>query len=235
LNTSFALGALLVFSPHMDDAVFSCADLIARHPGAEVATVFAAAPEGYAGLTPWDAAAGFHGASQAIAWRRDEDRTALSLLRARPRWLPFCDAQYEATPSRESLQAALAQLLRETAPNTVLLPAGLFHSDHVLLHDALLAVRAEERPGVNWLMYEEALYRRIPGLLQQRLAQLQRDGIAATPLAFPPPHEPALKQRAIACYASQLRALAEAANGCADVFAPERYWLLAAQPDGAAA
>ena len=52
-------GKVLVLSPHLDDAVFGCGELIARCPGAIVLTLLAGAPEGFNVLTEWDAASGF--------------------------------------------------------------------------------------------------------------------------------------------------------------------------------
>jgi hypothetical protein len=57
--------------------------------------------------------------------------------------------------------------------------------------------------------------------------------VRATPLEFL--HDERmrmLKRQAVSCYASQLRALTNAANGYADVFMQERYWLLAANEAG---
>jgi LmbE family N-acetylglucosaminyl deacetylase len=226
LRTLRARDRLLVFSPHFDDAVLSCGELIARHPGAEVLTVFSAAPEGYPGVTDWDAACGFQNAQQSIAARVQEDDAALSLLSARPSRLNFFDSQYQATPTQQELVDRLDQVLKPSTADVVLMPAGLFHSDHVLLHQALLEVR-QRHPKRRWMLYEDALYRRIPGLLQRRMAELCQAGVHVTPMdctrddAFF-----SLKKRAIACYASQLRGLNAAANGHADAFLPERYWIL---------
>lgn len=224
----FGPGPLLVFSPHLDDAVLSCATVIARHAGTEVVTVFAAAPVGFTRLTAWDAASGFDSARQAMAARRREDARALALLSAHPTWLDFCDSQYEASPTRAQLAHALDELLRaRDEMQTILLPAGLFHSDHLLLHDALLSLR-QRHPEKSWALYEDVPYRRLPGLLQRRLAALQDRGLRATPAALPhaAPAVRKLKEEAVACYASQLRALRSIAAGHADAGMPERCWLL---------
>jgi LmbE family N-acetylglucosaminyl deacetylase len=225
-STPFSPGKLLVFSPHLDDAVFSCGELIAAHAGSEVLTVFASAPREPVALTSWDAASGFGSTEDAIARRWQEDDEALSRLFAHPTRLAFCDSQYDASPSTQALGDKLHQLLKQNAADTVLLPAGLFHSDHVLLHEALLA-QMHRHAEKRWLMYEDALYRRIPGLLQQRLAALAHGEVRATPFEFSSDARlHALKRQAVACYASQLHALQLAANGYADVYAQERYWLL---------
>lgn len=117
-------GALVV-SPHLDDAVFSCCDWIAAHPGTVVATVFAGLPHGLAQLTPWDAASGFADAQQAMAARRAEGGAALAMRSASPRWLDFLDSQYLQTPSEAALTDALCGVLERTAPATVKVKAPL--------------------------------------------------------------------------------------------------------------
>jgi LmbE family N-acetylglucosaminyl deacetylase len=218
--------SILAVSPHLDDGVFSCADLIVRYPGTVVATVFAGIPSDFTLLTDWDASSGFQSGRQAVSLRRQEDSRALGLLSAVPRWLDFFDSQYQNTPSPAILTDALRRLVEEIDPAIVLLPAGLFHSDHVMVHQAMLSVR-ERHPEKTWLMYEEALYRRIRGLLQKRLAELHRAGIEATPIALDAKDMAPLKREAVHCYASQLQALQSTVrDGYADAFSPERYWRL---------
>ncbi|MES3021296.1 MAG: PIG-L family deacetylase [Pseudomonadota bacterium] len=213
----------LVVSPHLDDGVFSCGELIAHLPGTIVATVLAGIPAASPRVTGWDAAAGFDSAARAVASRRGEDRAALALLRARPRWLDFFDGQYARSPTWDALVDGLDALLGAEQPHTVLFPAGLCHPDHVFVHRALLAVRGR-RPQGNWLMYEDALYRCLPGLMQRRLLALARQGLVATPVPAAPAGKLEIKRAAVACYPSQLRALVSHARGYADAFAPERYW-----------
>lgn len=215
----------LVISPHLDDAVLSCGELIAHIPSALVVTVFAGTPAGFAGMTGWDASSGFRNAAQAVATRRAEDREALSILIAKARWLDFCDGQYACSPPLALLAAELNEVLAREGVDTVLIPAGLGHLDHILAHQAILAAR-EHHLDKTWLMYEDALYRRQPGLLQQRLGALMNAGIQATPLPGGTRSAMALKRRAIACYRSQVRALSKTPDGYADAFAPERYWRL---------
>jgi LmbE family N-acetylglucosaminyl deacetylase len=219
----------LLVSPHLDDAVLSCGEWIARHPGTLVATVFSATPAAPERLTLWDAAAGFDSAAEAMPERRREDAAALAALGARPLWLDFSDSQYGATPAADELAAALDALLAAEMPATVCCPAGLFHPDHVLTHQAMLLARARH-PALRWLMYEDALYRRAPGALQRRLAELARAGIVATPLGQQRGGALGLKRRALRCYKSQLRALARLPDGYADAFAAEGYWSLETAP-----
>jgi LmbE family N-acetylglucosaminyl deacetylase len=216
-------GALVV-SPHLDDAVFSCGDWLAGHPRALVATVFAGVPDGITQLTPWDAACGFTDAQQAVAARRAEDSAALAALSASALWLDFLDSQYLDSPSHGALREALDGVLERAAPGTVLFPAGLFHSDHVLVHAAMLAL-CRAHPQRCWIMYEDALYRRSAGWLQRRLAALLAAGFCATPVAAPAAAA-GPKRAALACYRSQLRALGRPA----DLVTAEGYWRLEPAP-----
>lgn len=230
---------LLVISPHLDDAVLSCAEAIFHARRATVLTVFAGTPPDGGMLTDWDSRSGFISAREAIAARREEDAAAMSRLGAEPVWLDFLDSQYGDTPSADAIAEAIHRVVRGVAPRTVLLPAGLFHSDHALAHEAALQLRAQLRtrlPELDWRMYEDAHYRRIAGFLQRRLARLLEQGVQATPLAHQTDAAAAqVKEAAIGCYASQLRALAaKVRDGHADAFAPEGYWRLEDLPAGGA-
>lgn len=231
-------GKILVLSPHLDDAVFGCGELIARCRNAVVLTLLAGAPAGFDTLTAWDAASGFASAQDAVARRREEDRSALDTLGATPQWCEFCDSQYRQTPAPRELSAAISAAIAQAAARTMLIPAGLFHSDHALVHEAAISLMHDpSRPDTTWLMYEEPSYRRVPGLLQRRLADLASRGIRATPVPSPGQaameavEAAALKHEAVHCYASQLRALEHTAKDAyIDIFSPERYWLL--EPEG---
>ena len=54
---------VVVVSPHLDDAVLSCGQLLAASREAIVLTVFSAGPDEGAPLTDWDRACGFVSAS----------------------------------------------------------------------------------------------------------------------------------------------------------------------------
>lgn len=194
-------------------------------------TVFAGMPDAAEQLTDWDARCGFYSAREAVLARREEDRQALALLEAQPRWLEFADSQYGQTPSCQDVGAALQQVLRELAPDCVLFPLGLFHSDHLLVHNAsvvaLQKLAHEQQLGGSpqALAYEDALYRGIPGRLQQRLADLAQSGVTATPAHLQiSAANAAVKAEAVQAYASQLRAFGS--GGYADTVQPERCWRL---------
>src|SRR4051794_9894097 len=215
-----------VLSPHLDDAVFSCGDLIAASGEAVVATVCAGMPPSAETLTEWDAVCGFGSARHAIAARREEDRAALSALGAAPEWLEFCDAQYGERVDCARLQSRLAALLDRLEAATVVVPLGLFHDDHLTAAGVALSL-LPLLPDRRWIAYEDVPYRRMNGLVQRRLAALLDKGIVATPRPSPDACSP-LKRSAVLCYESQLRGLASPGRvGHLDALAPERYWSLA--------
>lgn len=214
---------LAVISPHLDDAVFGAGELIAAHPGAVVITAFAGVPPGDA-LTGWDRDCGFSGSREAMFTRRREDVEALQLLGATPCWLAFCDAQYAPSPDESAVRAALALELERHSPDLVAFPLGLFHSDHQLVSRAAQDL---VEAGRIWLAYEDALYRRLPGAVEARLAELARSGLTAERMALSS-KSAALKQQAVRRYASQLRGIATPGRpGQEDLAEPERYWRLA--------
>ena len=215
---------LTVISPHLDDAVFGAGELIAAHPGAVVITAFAGVPPGDV-LTGWDRDCGFGGSREAMFARRREDAEALALLRATPCWLDFCDAQYAASPGPEQVRAALARELEGHESDVVAFPLGLFHSDHKLVARAAVELIDAQR---IWLAYEDALYRRMPRAVDDRLIELTECGITIGKITALTPNSAALKTRAVLCYASQLRGLGTPGRpGQEDLAEPERYWRLA--------
>jgi LmbE family N-acetylglucosaminyl deacetylase len=221
-------GRLAVVSPHLDDAVLGCGERLAAHPGAVVLTVFAGRPPAAMPITEWDAAAGFRRGDDVVGLRRAEDAAALRVLHAESVWLDFLDTQYAPAPDVTMLGAVLDAALRVIAPTTVLMPLGLFHSDHALVHDGLLAC-ARREGGRRWLAYEEPMYRRVPEARTRRLAALAAAGIVIEREPQALRRATAVKRRAILCYQSQLRALATPGRpGWDDALAPEAYWRLTA-------
>ena len=217
---------LIVVSPHLDDGVFGCGCLLADHPGSVVITVFAARPETYAGITRWDRDCGFEDGQDVMALRRDEDGAAMAHLEARSCWLDFLDAQYAPSPPLETLAGVLATAIAQAGIGTVVVPLGLFHSDHALTHTAALEVMRRQ-PHSHWFAYAEPMYRRVPRELIGRLRGFRAAGIRAQPIVPHPLRGQAAKSRAVAEYRSQLRGLSRPpCSGYGDVYAPERYYEL---------
>jgi LmbE family N-acetylglucosaminyl deacetylase len=232
------LARVLVLSPHPDDAVLSCGQFLARHPGATVATVFCGFPDAYPDPPRrWEELAGFEPGDDVVALRREEDRQALALLDARPVHLDgFPEAGLQpdepvATP--QEVADALLPVVDEVDPTLVLCPLGLANPEHVTTHDAALLVR-EQRPVPGWIAYQDVAYHHIPGLLAWRVSRLFHAGLWPTPVAMPIDPSEDRKQRALAEYPSQVRAL-EADWSLARRFeagTPEQYWRLAEPPAG---
>jgi len=215
---------LAVISPHLDDGVLGCGQLLAARPGAVVVTLFAGRPDPRAPLTPWDAAAGFRAGDDVVGTRRAEDAAALRALGARPAWLDHRDAQYGGAAPAETLARCLAQALEAAAPDVVAAPLGLFHSDHLRAREAALLARERSCVEARWLLYADGAYAALPGAVRGALAELRARGVALrrARLAGGPL---ARKRRAVACYASQVRALATPGRlGVAPALRPERYW-----------
>jgi LmbE family N-acetylglucosaminyl deacetylase len=226
VTVEFAPARALLISPHLDDGVFSCGQWLQSAPATCVVTVFAGVPDSSVGTTDWDRQCGFASSAEAMRARHEEDDLALSRLRVESRRLEFLDSQYGRSPEPGAIVDALAAAVRDWTPEALLLPLGLFHSDHDLVHRAALSLRAQQ-PGLDWIAYEDALYRQMPGLVQRRLGLLAAAGIIATPAVPWRSGEAQAKALAVAAYASQLRAFGD--GGYHDVTRPERYWRLGSE------
>lgn len=219
---------VVAISPHLDDAVFGSGHLLAGHPGAVVVTVMAGKP-GAVPLTAWDRAAGFGEGDDVVGRRRCEDEAALRQLRGRPIWLDFLDSQYGRTPPCQEVTDALEAAIGASACSLVVSPLGLFHSDHLLTAASALEV-ARRLPGLPWLLYEDAIYRRVEGLVREALARVRRAGFGVSQASLDPADDCERKRAAIACYRSQLKALtSDNYPGWQDVLHPECYWWLLRQ------
>jgi len=175
-------------------------------------------------MTEWDRAAGFVPGDDVVRLCREEDRRALRLLGSVPVWLDFLDSQYGRSPTVPDIASALAGIVDRHAPRAIAFPLGLYHSDHALAHAAALRL-VPRFPETRWLMYEDALYRRIPGAVDGQTAALERAGYALREVKVATDENAAhVKHQAIGCYASQLKALATPGRpGHRDTGAPERY------------
>ena len=219
-----------VVSPHLDDAVFSCGMLLATHPESVVCTVFAGEPPGRR-ETPWDRACGFADSRQAMQTRWNEDRRALEHCGARAVHLRFLDSQYAPLPAADDVAAAISDAWRRSGLATLVVPLGLYHSDHLLTGDACCRLLRSGRPG-SCIAYEDALYRTRPGIVRNKRDALARAGVTMSSLpddalgARSGGAAAAVKRRAVRAYRTQLRAFNDAYPY--DLAEPERFWILAA-------
>jgi LmbE family N-acetylglucosaminyl deacetylase len=230
--------SLLIVSPHLDDAVFSCGDWMARQSDVLVGTVFTATPAEDLMRTEWDARCGFVDAEQAMRARIAEDDRALSLLHAHPQRLGFLDRQYGESPAVDAIAKAVEALVIAHRCSSVMIPLGLCHPDHDLVHRACLRV-LKENSELRWLAYEEAPYRRAEGLVQERLITLADHAVVATPFALESSVGmrsdnaaasdcAELPRQAVAAYQSKL--LGFDAADTAEFYLPGRYWKLVHAP-----
>ncbi|MFJ3462286.1 PIG-L family deacetylase [Achromobacter spanius] len=213
---------LVVISPHLDDAILSCAGLLAARPGSTVVTVFTARAPLQQALTDWDRRCGFDSADAAMTCRLAEDREALGIVGAEGRALGFLDCQYTATADQDAplITEHLFHLLADLSPASVAMPLGVFHYDHERVSDAALVIR-DALPGVTWFGYEDVPHCKRPGVVQARLSQLHARGVTATPVRLAV--DAASKARAIQAYSSQLKGLESTAL---ELAVHETYWRL---------
>lgn len=136
---------VLLLSPHLDDAVLDCWDVLTGDGDVEVVNVFALAPP--AGTsTEWDRIVGVPESAALFAARIEEDARALSLAGRTPHNLPFLELQYRRGrpfPSWGQIDAEVAR--RVPAASRVLAPMtiGTVHPDHALLRGYALALGAQ--------------------------------------------------------------------------------------------
>ena len=212
-----SMGRLLFISPHLDDAAFACGRLVASVSDAIVATLSVGAPAPCSALIESDRAAG----DDVVARLQEEDRQVLSQLGAWPLWLEVQDR------SVDEVVEHLLRLLVQCEPDATFFPLGLSHADHQLTRQAA-SILVHASSGCRWFAYEDALYRRLPAQREEAIAELGRAGLALSPARFvEAPDAISRKERAIACYISQRRALATPDRpGIADLLADEAYWLV---------
>ena len=221
-------GQLLVLSPHFDDAVMSCGELIGCRPRTVVVTVCSGIPGSGVPASPgWDApTTGFALADEAARCRTEEDRSALSILGATQRGLGLVDELYRRPEDRHEARragkAALKALLDELCPRTLVFPIGLGAqgSDHDLAQEIAVAA-LKSRRWCHGIAYAELPYLfSNAGRLPIRLALL---GI--TEPIIGPTLSGSTKADAVRCYATQLPWIA----GWEAVTTPgvERYYRIA--------
>lgn len=218
---------LVIVSPHLDDAVLSCGQLMAGRPDCIVATICTGEPDGGTEvLTTFDRDSGHSSASAAMRARRGEDRMAALVLQAQVEHLGLLDNQYRdghAFALPDAVEA-LENLLDESGAQLVLSPVGLAHPDHVQAAVAC-AELAERRQGIELWLYEELPMRVLqPELVPARLDWWRSYGYDLV-LGFLGTGPLEAKAGAVSCYESQLWALRTVCGGSlAPVKVPERMW-----------
>jgi LmbE family N-acetylglucosaminyl deacetylase len=205
------LDRLLVISPHLDDVVLSCGALLLAHPGAVVATLFAASPPAYTDpLNEHDTACGFRTGDDTMAVRRVEDEHALGAVGATPRWLPLWQNSHversDPLAVPEDGVDAIVSVIDDVRPSCVVAPLGLSHVDHQACHATALAAY-EAAGSVPWLWYCDRPYVFIPRVLAARFRALHKAGYVASPACPTVSRDLAAKWRAFEQYETQVAVL----------------------------
>jgi LmbE family N-acetylglucosaminyl deacetylase len=218
---------IVIVSPHLDDAVLSCGQLMAGRPDAVVVTIFAGAPPDDGWLKDYDRKCGFRTSHEAVLARREEDVRALARLHALPRHLDFLDNQYAGLRSGlvdVVAEAVLAEIER-VSPQYVLGPLGIAHPDHRAV--SLATMRAAVAWGGEFCVYEELPGRVLwPEEVEERKPML----FDSWPrVAYLGSGDIEVKERALMEYASQRGQLAALGNGTGwnASLCSERFWTVA--------
>ena len=140
--------ATVIHSPHFDDAVLSCWQVLEAGGDVTVVNVFTASPPAGRPIPWWDRLTGARDSIARMAERRAEDRAALALAGCEALSLGLLDDQYraadvEAPAVVERLRGALAPA------SSLYAPAAMDeHRDHVLVREAALSLAGEGWPLV---------------------------------------------------------------------------------------
>ncbi len=232
------LERIVVVSPHLDDAVLGCGQLLSAHPGAVVITVFAGNPDAYpVPQRPWDVISGFVPDDDVMAARRAEDISALSSLGAIAHHLDFVEHSYNeaGNPVSPTLIApTLADAIASHSPTSVIIPFGLANPDHGVTHDAATIAREGLGSELSWFAYEDMGYNFIPGMLAWRVSELFRSNLWPTKASPSTDQSWDRKLAAIEHYPSQLLALEHDWNLSLKLASrpDEAYWRLEQPPQG---
>lgn len=210
---------LVIASPHFDDAVLSCGQVMAGRPDCVIVTVFAHWPVEQSGLlTDFDRRSGFTSATHAVTERRIEDDLAARVLHASTRRCGFVDDQYRdgAAADVDGIVGALLGIISDVNAEQLVAPLGLAHPDHVAVSEAALTVAA--RTSIEVVLYEELPSRVLwPEQVCSRLVELRDRGFSVES-TFIGTGPVSVKGQAVSCYRSQTWALE---RRC--LFVPERF------------
>jgi LmbE family N-acetylglucosaminyl deacetylase len=223
-------GPVVVVSPHMDDGVLSCGELIAQLDDCVVMTVFAGG-EGvdWTIRREWDAVnCGIPVGNDVVKLRIAEDDSALSRLSARPHRLDFLDAQYrKIDPEPHAIGATIMAAMKPLGNRAAILPLGLVHGDHKLAA-AGAAWAARRTPELAWFAYQDLpyAYEDDPDPDIERALDKISD-MAPTAVDLGPEPRSSDKAAALDSYPTQTEALGERRE---KAMLPERYWTLSPRP-----
>ena len=226
MNEFIDTGPVLVISPHLDDAVLSCGQLIKSRHDTTIMTILAGFPPGtHAG---WSGrTTGLPVARDANLKRREEDQRASRALGARTMWIDLPAQEYgpAESPSERVLEIrrAVVAAVATTGARSVFLPLGITHSDHVTVSDvALLAVLDS---NLESYVYMDMPYGQArPGRVRRRLRHIRRNFAVDPLISFTGDLE--TKAEAVKAYSSQVGELEQGFGRYFNrIFTdPEKYW-----------
>jgi LmbE family N-acetylglucosaminyl deacetylase len=212
---------VVILSPHLDDAVFSCWHVLDAPGDVRVVNVFAGVPSEGAATGWWDRAGGNGDSARAVRARIDEDRAALAVAGRSGVELDFLDAQYRRGEEEDAV--AVVEAVRELLPRSaaVYVPAafvgvahdGAFpqppdapHPDHAAVRKAGRLLRSE---GFETVLYADLPHASVGAGREWPRSAPELDGTAP---AARPLTEAAFerKLRAVREYRSQLASLERA-------------------------
>lgn len=217
--------AVVVLSPHLDDAVLSCWRVLTKPGELMVINLFTGVPAGLDTPAWWDRYTGATDSAERVRERIEEDRRALAFAGRTAVNLGFLDKQYrnEAQPLvalAESIERLLAPGARIYAP-----AAFADHADHGLVRAAALELRAA---GFAVSLYADLPHASVHGWpawvtgssappASDLAGALWDHVLAGTGALAPAVHhldaeDYARKLRAVRMYGTQLAALAELAG-----------------------
>lgn len=213
---------LVIISPHLDDAVFSCAALIAKHQ-TRIITICAGLPAEVSPPGDFDTMAGFRTGADALRQRRVEDIQAAAVLGCEMVHAGCVEDQYDRTPGHaDRVRRAVHDAMEGVHTGDIALgPLGLRHPDHKFVATAFR--ECIEEIGCSAWLYEELPYRALwPEHLRPAI---KASGCAAASEYFADT-APAIKHRALRCYITQLVGM-----DTQPLLLPERYHRLQGKAD----
>lgn len=208
-----------IISPHLDDAVLSCGQLMGGWPNMTVITVCAGIPEaGF--VSQYDEDSGFDSSRWAMVTRRAEDTRAVHRLGGQCFWLDQMDGAYPDHVTQEAAAAAIWTALKRDRIDVAFFPAGISHPVHQIVAAACREIAASTTAPATMWVYEELPYRVIdPPEAQASLDEWLKVGSLFESFAGTGSMED--KEAAVGEYKSQLWALNQRC-----LFVPERFWRL---------
>ena len=217
--------AIVILSPHLDDAVLSCWHVLTKPGELTVINVFTGVPAGLSAPAWWDQYTGATESAERVRERIEEDRRALALAGRTAVNLGLLDEQYrhEAQP----LAPLTEQIERLLAPDARIYAPAAFadHADHALVRAAALELRAAGFAVSLYADLPHATLQGWPAWVTGNRAPAATDlagaswdeVLAGTGAVAPAVHhlhaeDHARKLRAVRMYGTQLAALTELAG-----------------------